>query len=230
MAQLVFLYEQGGELSLLKFDALLTEQHSATATVTEHPIERGANIIDHVRPERRHLTIEAFVTNTPIESPDVDGARGSVRVTELSPSQRTFDKLANRKKASTTQFTKAVTKANVLQFDASFNRVVSVHATLSRLCREGTIVTVISPLTRYTQMCIQEISSPRDAASRNASTFTISLIEIETANSQTVDEPLPLEPRGQRSSNRGAAPVTEVPEVEVLDPVRSESILHGGFN
>ena len=50
----------------LELDASVTETHSAEVDVTDHPIESGANISDHVRPRAEVLTIEGLVTNSPL--------------------------------------------------------------------------------------------------------------------------------------------------------------------
>lgn len=50
-------------------DVSISEQHSLSATVTEHPVEVGANIVDNIRPQPRKVQIEGFVTNHPTELP-----------------------------------------------------------------------------------------------------------------------------------------------------------------
>lgn len=47
-------------------DASITETHQGDAEVTEHPIETGGNIVDHVRPKAETLTLEGIISNTPI--------------------------------------------------------------------------------------------------------------------------------------------------------------------
>jgi hypothetical protein len=55
----------------LHFDAVTKEQTKHTAKVTEHPVEEGANVSDHIRDELDTVTLEVFVTNQPIK--DVNG-------------------------------------------------------------------------------------------------------------------------------------------------------------
>src|SRR4051812_43565615 len=50
-------------------DVSISEKHSLSAAVTEHPVESGSNITDHVRPEPRVIQIEGLVTNHPVEMP-----------------------------------------------------------------------------------------------------------------------------------------------------------------
>lgn len=50
-------------------DVSLSETHGVSAEVTDHPVEEGANIADHIRPQPRTFSIQGLVTNTPIEVP-----------------------------------------------------------------------------------------------------------------------------------------------------------------
>lgn len=49
------------------FDATVTEQHSYMADVTQHPVESGLDITDHVQIKPFELTLTGVVTNTPIQ-------------------------------------------------------------------------------------------------------------------------------------------------------------------
>lgn len=50
----------------LEFDVTLSENHGITAQVTQHPIENGVDITDHIKPELQVLSFDALVTNTPL--------------------------------------------------------------------------------------------------------------------------------------------------------------------
>lgn len=50
----------------LHFDAVTSEQVTHQATVTEHNVEEGANIADHIRDGLDEITLELCVTNQPI--------------------------------------------------------------------------------------------------------------------------------------------------------------------
>jgi len=63
---LVFGAKRKTTVGVLQFDCILTETHGLDATVTEHPIEDGSIISDHIRRNRKMLELNGFVTNTPI--------------------------------------------------------------------------------------------------------------------------------------------------------------------
>lgn len=50
----------------IEIDAMLVEQYDLSSQITSHPVDRGANIADHVYNDPRIYTIEAVVTDTPM--------------------------------------------------------------------------------------------------------------------------------------------------------------------
>ena len=73
----------GFDGELLTFDAKTTEEYTEDAAVTEHPIESGGNVSDHVRLKPMTLVIEGIVSESPFEGQgrgilveDVAGRRG----------------------------------------------------------------------------------------------------------------------------------------------------------
>ena len=60
----------GAAAGIQQFDAVLSEEHERDAEVTDHSVEQGVAITDHVRPEPDRLTLEVFVSNTPVYSAD----------------------------------------------------------------------------------------------------------------------------------------------------------------
>lgn len=57
----------GGTTKVLTFDATLSEDHKWSSTITDHPVELGADIADHVRKDLDELTLEVFISNSPVE-------------------------------------------------------------------------------------------------------------------------------------------------------------------
>lgn len=53
----------------IEMDATVSTNDDISTTVTDHPVEDGANIADHIRDEPDKLTIEGIVTRTPVENP-----------------------------------------------------------------------------------------------------------------------------------------------------------------
>lgn len=55
-------------VALLSVDARLRETHVMTTRVTAFPVEGGASLSDHIYNEPEQVTVEGFVTNTPVVS------------------------------------------------------------------------------------------------------------------------------------------------------------------
>ena len=56
MAELKWILEDAQEQSLF-FDATVRDSHEASATITEHPVEEGADISDHIRPDLDRVSL-----------------------------------------------------------------------------------------------------------------------------------------------------------------------------
>lgn len=162
---------------ILGFDCVLREIHDATAVVTEQAVERGSPIADHKRPDPRRLTIEAMITNAPLESPPLSGGESSPATT---------------------------VREGVTTFDEPFDRPGDVFAALQALARDPVLVTVVTRHETYDDMAVVSVSVPRDSDTGDALVVTIDLVEVRVAEALTVDAPQPREPRGRGRRNRGA--------------------------
>lgn len=67
-AILGYVAPQSGAFIALEFDIVSGESHGASASVSDHPVEEGTNISDHVRPDPRTLNLTVRVSDTPINS------------------------------------------------------------------------------------------------------------------------------------------------------------------
>jgi hypothetical protein len=60
----------------VEFDCVEKETHQLQNKLTDYPVEQGANITDHSRPEPRRVTLDIIQTNTPLAGSDgADRAR-----------------------------------------------------------------------------------------------------------------------------------------------------------
>ncbi len=53
-------------LTLFQFDATISEVFASTSDVTDHPVEEGADVSDHVRRRPREFDVHGWVSNDPI--------------------------------------------------------------------------------------------------------------------------------------------------------------------
>jgi hypothetical protein len=68
-------------------DVAVREDHSFDNEVTEHPVEVGSDIVDHVRAKPIMLTLEGIVSDTPI------GGVADLRSETTLPSREAFERL-----------------------------------------------------------------------------------------------------------------------------------------
>lgn len=66
-AEVTFVQPSSGEYLLLECDIVKAEEHNVSAQVTTHPVQEGANITDHVRPNLKRVSLQVRVTNSPID-------------------------------------------------------------------------------------------------------------------------------------------------------------------
>lgn len=177
-----------GQLQAIAFDATTRETHESTATATEHPVELGVDVTDHVRKDLDTLELQVVVSNTPVRAAatQMDGVAG------LTGSVEIVNALGLE-----------LAKAQVLIFSGEFDRTRAVYEELTRIQREGIIVGVITSLREYENMVILRVSPIRTATDGNSLVATVSLREIRVVESEIVEAPVPEEPRGRVQRSRG---------------------------
>lgn len=62
-----FTKKRNALIDVVTLDASISELHAVSAQITMHPVERGANIADHVRKEPDVLQIEGIISNHPVQ-------------------------------------------------------------------------------------------------------------------------------------------------------------------
>ena len=66
LTEVVFGAPRLGRIGLVQMDAMVNEVHSKANDITEHPVEVGTNISDHIRRRPERITVRGIVSNTPI--------------------------------------------------------------------------------------------------------------------------------------------------------------------
>ena len=66
MATLLIWEDDSGQTVSVRFDVISTETHELLNAITEHSVEEGSNVSDHVRPELDRVMLEGYVSNKPL--------------------------------------------------------------------------------------------------------------------------------------------------------------------
>lgn len=202
-----------GEFESIVLDASTRQQHDAASEVTTHPVEEGSDIADHVRRALDRVTIEGWITNTPIRIPEsaignpnvgFDGAEGVVETVDLDvPSPPTQLNLSGLVGAGLNALFPAPTTAAVLKFSQDFDRVRAVDQRIRDLMDSGTPVLILTSLRDYEQMQIVSYSAPRDATTGDALQFVIEAVEVRVVTTEEVAAPPETRPRRRRGARQG---------------------------
>jgi hypothetical protein len=131
-------------------DVIVTEKFSADAEVTEHPVERGVDIADHIRRKPDSLSVDGVVSDAPLVpggdvagnrflAPFVDGNRGdraraallelfeSAALVEVVTPKRIYRNLALTKLETTVDRS----SGGAFRFSATFRQVRFVHSAIA---------------------------------------------------------------------------------------------------
>lgn len=183
-------------LGTMTFDAVLSEEHDRSAVVTDHPVEQGTNIVDNVRPLPDELTLEVFISNSPIASPDAP--LSPVTLDLPMPGQGSF--LAGGTGAIVSSLIYPsipgpTIGASVQAFAGETDYVRQAYETLTTLQSTATLLSVITPRAQYTNMILRSVRMHRDAGTGTSANFTLDLREVVIVYSGIVAAPLPSIPR-----------------------------------
>lgn len=175
---LTLTWQVNGEDRSVEFDAVISEEHGGAVAVTEHPVEKGANIADHARPEQEKLTFEALVTNTPLRLPATQNKSATER-------QATRELVGTRRiRGVPVPYAEAV---GVLDFSAEMDRPKDVWTELRDVKDNARLLTIdIGNMRTYSDMLIDNLTVPRAAGDKGDKLkFTVSCRKIQIVESRT---------------------------------------------
>jgi hypothetical protein len=224
----------------LHFDVVTNETQEQTVTATEHPVEDSANIADHIRRELDRVTLEVFVSNTPIF--DVNN-RGAKMSTVPVPLEKYKAPLAPTPGAVFNAVGSAISglfagkeeyNAYVMQFPEEFNAVADTLAVFEQLRADASLVEVITSSRDYGNMLLESVTLNKTAQTGSGATFMLSFREMRKVQVSIVNAPTPTEIRGELPKPKGlkapstvAANQTDLPDataswiVKTIDAVKA---------
>ncbi|NBP03536.1 MAG: hypothetical protein EBU90_26275 [Proteobacteria bacterium] len=179
----VLSWQTGGRVVAVSLDACVTFGAEITAEPTEHAVERGASISDHVRPGHDTFTLEGTITQTPIVDDGSAPSRAGLRTVALRPG------------ASTSTW----------GWESPWERVRAVDALLRDAVASGALATLATGLRpEVSDLVITRYRAERSTAIGDAIGVTLELRRIRLVSIRRVEVPVPAQRRGQRQAQRGA--------------------------
>lgn len=186
--KVVTIGEDAANSSAIEIDACMEETHSATNTITKHPVEKKRDMADHIRPETDTVTLNCFVSNTP-----------------LSREQ----KLRSVKSMGVEFQTTAAAEARPQDIGSFEGRGAQTYQKLMKLRESGALVKVITTLKTYgvtatEGLAIQSISVPRNRQNYDGLEFTITFELIRIVRNKQTQQVETRRPARQPKVKTGA--------------------------
>lgn len=195
-----------GQPGTLRFDLVKSISPEFTSTVTKHPVEKGADVTDHVHQELDRVSLSVYVTNTPIIRKEQAGGRkdAELRAVPLDvpsytpPLAPTPGALFGAAKRAVIGLfgTQPEYVATVLAFDQEFNAPAETETALRALKETVQLVTVTTEDADYENLVLTSVSKTVGAEEGDGAAFELVFEQIRIVSTKIVDAPKPLEKRG----------------------------------
>ena len=198
----------------IKFDLEISENHSIEAQVSEHPIEDGSVVSDHVRILPRKGSIVGLVTNHPLPMP------WNTRPGNPIPDE--FKEKVARighpgwVQSLARQYSSEVYESLTAKDFESFerlspeydNRARNAWELLKELVSNRQPVTIMTGVEKYADVIVTKVSTSREAGTGDALRFAVEFQEIkfvtltEVAITAATKAPLPSVPVAKASKGK----------------------------
>jgi len=205
-----YIIPDDGSERVVTFDVIEDENHETASEITEHPVEVGVDVTDHVRPLPDRITLVGYVSNQPI-APNPFTQRGELRSFKLEipewevPLEGTPGSLY-RNAVSAVEgaiFGAPERTAQVLVFPEVFDAPRETHEILLELQKNAVLLQVLTTLRWYEDMILERVSAPRRAGDSGVA-FAMDLRQLRVVESgQVASPPVPEEPRGGKLAKLG---------------------------
>lgn len=219
------LLDPAGAVGQLHFDAVLSEDHERTTLVTDHNVEQGINIVDHVRPNPDRLTLEVFISETPVESNDFQLLSLVLDLPQPDGGGNVFGQAPG---VISGGFPPQQISATTYQTSNDFHYVQDAYNQLTTLRDTATLLSIATPKQFYSNMILETIRLRRDPRSGTSGYFTLEFRQIRVISSSIVAAPIPSVPRAAPTLVTGKKDPTQAtaPKQSVLANLSTKSGLN----
>lgn len=210
---------------ILVFDVIENENHESGAEITDHPVEVGVNVSDHVRPLPDRFSLIGYMSNQPVYANPFT-QRGETRSVKLDIPNWTSFSLEGAASAIVNAISPPEHAVTVLSFPDEFNAPWEMFEALRELKDNGVFLQIITSIRVYEDMVIERVSAPRNAGDSGVS-FGLDVKNLRVVESgQVASPPVPADdvPGGVPLSNKGGQGGKPPPEGE--DPAKNGSIAY----
>lgn len=170
-------------IHVIELDAAISVQHTRNVTATKHPVEKGAKITDHLRPEPEQVVIEGLVSNTPI------GRTAQTRAVSFVGND-------------------FVTSAGAPSAFGTPGYAEEAFKKLDEIAGKGVLVTIATQYKTYTDMALTSFVAPRDGSTGDSLRFTATFEKIVIVSNKLTTIRPSADPRSSSKSKSGRRAMT----------------------
>jgi len=209
----LFWTNASGAIESIRFDVVTVENHERNMTVSDHPVELGANVVDHARLMPDMLTIEGFVSMKPVRSNEPSLLDEAPMVLDI-PKPSTKPSLSGAVGALVDALLPAGPISATVQQASDFpDRVRDTYEKLLGAQTTRALVTAVNRLDEIPSMLITRVSVPRTVQDGTGANFHVELRRVRLVSAESVDAPDPKENRGKiTTTNKGSQSKKEAPK------------------
>lgn len=160
------------KLTYMPFNLFISEKHSLKFRVSDHPLQDGATISDHVHQEMQECTVEGMFTNHPL--------RKLEEVNEVK----------FKDEYATSDVKPTVSNTALANFEK-----------LKLLAKQRKPVRLVCSLEIYPKMVITGIDYDRDSKSGSSIRFTMTLRELKTVSLKATTGTYNFQPKELKTAN-----------------------------
>lgn len=209
---------KAGITAAIFLDATLREGFDAPSEVTQHPVEKGVDISDHVILRPQKLSISGKFSETPFSiEAQAAGVASTVASTigqnlggALGGAGATF---AASKTLAGVLKPKSITGGSVIDQEGNFreennlpsenSRLRDAVAELTNLRESRQPVTIITGLKQYENYMLSGFKVSRDQSTGQSINVDLEFTEFKVAQSETVRIPIPKTPKALKKADQG---------------------------
>lgn len=209
-----FIVPDDGSSRIITFDVIENELHESVAEVTDHPVEEGLNVSDHVRPLPDRFSLTGYVSNTPI-APNPFTQRGEQTSFEIKVPQweipveptpgALYRKGLNALSSALGGLFGDARKVSILAFSEPFNAIYETYEVLREFQTNAVLLQIVTPIRVYEDMILERVAAPRNAGDAGVS-FGLDVRKLRIVESgQVAAPPVPADdvPGGTPLANKG---------------------------
>lgn len=202
-------------VDVVEVDSCLDETHKLSNTITDHPVEEGFNVTDHIRSNPDIVNLRCFVSNTPISR----------------------EQVKNSVKEGTVSFETTAPETIV-------GRGHEAYLKLKKLKEEGKIIEVVTSLCTYgvtpdSGLVIESLDIQRTRQNFDGLEFSVSLKQIRIVRNKQSTMKAPKEKQAQKKVDKGEQVTKPVDNRTKLKQISTdengkykvesiENFMHGG--